>query len=90
MAKLDTKKLIYFVSKKDKGKSKPESQLSDKKIQQILEILANQALKEKPPTLEELELILQHSSKPNNEQKTQIETHDVEQKDGSSSIIKLL
>jgi len=90
MAKLDTKNLIYFVSKKDKGKSKPESQLSDKKIQQILEILANQALKEKPPTLEELESILQNSSKPNNEQKSQIETHDVEQKDGSSSIIKLL
>ena len=90
MAKLDTKNLIYFVSKKDKGKSKPESQLSDKKIQQILEILANQALKEKPPTLEELELILQNSSKPNNEQKSQIKTHDVEQKDGSSSIIKLL
>ncbi len=45
MAKLDTKNLIYFVSKKDKGKSKPESQLSDKKIQQILEILANQDIK---------------------------------------------
>ena len=71
MAKLDTKNLIYFVSKKDKGKSKPESQLSDKKIQQILEILANQALKEKPHTLEELDSILQNSTKHNNEQKSQ-------------------
>ncbi len=41
----DTKNLVYFSSKTRKGKSKTEEQLSDKKIQQILETLAKQAMK---------------------------------------------
>ena len=57
MAKLDIKNLLYYVSKEDESKSKSENQLSDKKIQQILETLANQAMKEKPPSIEDLEHI---------------------------------
>jgi len=90
MAKLDTKNLLYYLSKGDKSKSKSENQLSDKKIQQILETLANQAMKEKPPSIEELESILQNSNKSKEEQKSEIKTQEIQQEDGISSITKLL
>jgi len=90
MAKLDTKNILYYLSKGDKNKSKSENQLSDKKIQQILETLANQAMKEKPPSIEELESILQNSNKSKEEQNSEIKTQEIQQEDGISSITKLL
>lgn len=86
MALLDTNNFVYFVHKKDKGKPKSESQLSDKQIEQILETLANQAIKDKTPTMEELESILQNLNKPKNEQEPQIETQDIDPDEGSSII----
>ena len=90
MSRLDTKNIVYFSSKKEKAKSKSEKQLSDKKIQQILKTLAKQAMKEKPPTMNELESILQNSIHPKNEQENETTTQELEQEEGSSSITKLL
>lgn len=86
----DTKNLVYFSSKKEQKKSESNEKLSENKIQQILETLAKQAMKEKHPTLEELESILQNSNKPKEEQKTETRKQEIEQEEGSASIIKLL
>lgn len=86
----DTKNLVYFSSKKEQKKSESNEKLSENKIQQILETLAKQAMKEKHPTLEELESILQNSNKPKEEQKTETKKQEIEQEEGSASIIKLL
>jgi len=66
--------------------------LSDKKIQQILETLAKQTIKEKKPTLEELESILQNSIKLSDDEKedSDVETKDIDEDDGTASITKLL
>ncbi len=90
MSLYDTKNLVYFSSKTDKGKSKTKEQLSDEKIQQILETLAKQAMKEKTPTMEELESILQNSNSPKEEQESRTKTEQMEQEEGSASITKLL
>jgi len=90
MYQLDTKNLVYFSSKKEKGKSKSEEQLSDNKIQQILKILAKQAMKEKHPTMDELESILQNSNHPKEEQESDTKNQEIEYEDGSVSITKLL
>jgi len=90
MSLYDTKNLVYFSSKTGKGKSKTKEQLSDEKIQQILETLAKQAMKEKTPTMEELESILQNSNSPKEEQEGRTKTEQMEQEEGSASITKLL
>ena len=90
MSRLDTKNLVYFSSKKEKGKSKSEEQLSENKIQQMLETLAKQAMKEKPPTMDELESILQNLNRPTEEQEKETKTQEIEQEEGSASITKLL
>src|SRR4030065_1177078 len=90
MYRLDTKNLVYFSSKKEKGKSKSEEQLSDNKIQQILKTLAKQAMKEKHPTMDELESILQNSNHPKEEQESDTKNQEIEYEDGSVSITKLL
>ena len=90
MSRLDTKNLVYFSSKKEKGKSKSEEQLSENKIQQMLETLAKQAMKEKPPTMDELDSILQNLNRPTEEQEKETKTQEIEQEEGSASITKLL
>ena len=90
MSQHDTKNLVYFSSKKEKGKSKSEEQLSENKIQQILETLGKQAMKEKPPTMDELDSILQNSNRPKEEQESETKTQETEQEEGSASITKLL
>ncbi len=90
MSRLDTKNLVYFSSKKEQGKSKSEEQLTENKIQQILETLAKQAMKEKPPTMDELESILKNSNRPKEEQESETKTQEIEQEEGSVSITKLL
>ncbi len=90
MSRLDTKNLVYLSSKKEKGKSKSEEQLSDNKIQKILETLGKQAMKEKPPTMDELDSILQNSNRAKEEQENETKTQETEQEEGSASITKLL
>ncbi|HET6518162.1 MAG TPA: VWA domain-containing protein [Nitrosopumilaceae archaeon] len=90
MFRHDTKNLVYFLNKKEQKKSESKEKLSENKIQQILETLAKQAMKEKHPTLEELESILQNSNKPKEEQETETKKQEIEQEEGSASITKLL
>jgi len=55
-----SKNFVYFSYKEKKG-NKSIPQISTKKLQKILQTLSKQALKEKAPSIEELERILQNS-----------------------------
>jgi len=87
---LDINNTVYFVRKNEKGKSKSQDKLLDKKIQQILETLAKQAMKEKFPTLEELESILQNSVFQSKEEESEIEIQQTGHEEASASITKFL
>ena len=82
---------MYSASRSDKGKQKSEESHSQKNLQGLLEALANEAIKEKPPDLEELEAVLHQKSKPtenNVEKKTEIKK--TEEEGDSLSITKFL
>ena len=70
-------------------KPKSEECLSKNKIQQILETLAKQAMKERLPTVDEFESILQNSCCPNEEWRSETKTQEIEQ-EGFALITKLL
>ena len=84
--------LTYFVASNKKGKNKDEKQLSDKTLKQVLDVLANHAIKERTPDLKELDSILQNITK---EQQTgnqdkKFDNIESDKEYGYSSIIKLL
>ena len=80
--------LVYFASKSKKQKSENEDLISDKQLKQILQIVAQQAMREKSPDINELESILQNSIKEFEEKNHPSEQENED--DGSASITKLL
>ena len=84
----NTHNLVYFASKSEKKKLETEDSLSDKKLKEILKTVAQQAMRERSPDINELEAILQNSVK-ESEEKNQPATQENDD-DGSSSITKLL
>ena len=83
--------LVYFASKLKKGKSESQQQFSDKKFKEILEKLATQAMKERTPSMDELESTLQNTTKESEENdEKKFDTEDQDEDGGSSSITKLL
>ena len=91
MSQLKTGNYVYFVNEGKQDKKKEENSLSDEKLQKILETLSKQAMKEKHPTFEELESLLQNSIKQNENQEPQTESeHDEQSEEGDSPITKLL
>lgn len=84
----DIKNFLYFQSSQQK-KSKDDDSNKNIQNQKILEILANYALKEKPPTLEELESILQNSVNLEEQKEKQLQEGS-ESLEDSSSFTKLL
>lgn len=88
MLQHNTKNLVYFVTKEEKGKSDKEDQISKEKLEKILETLYRQAIKERTPNIEELEEILQSSIKSESENVNQ-KTED-QSPEGSTSITKFL
>ena len=61
MSQRNISNFVYFLNKNEKGNKKGEDSQLNTKLQQILETLAKQAMKERTPSLEELESILQNS-----------------------------
>ncbi|RDJ31648.1 MAG: VWA domain-containing protein [Crenarchaeota archaeon] len=92
MAHHDYKNLVYFANKTKKESSKDNNRLSEENLEKILESLAKQAMREKPPTMEELESILQEStgSSKGNDKENQSNSQNLEEEQGSASITKLL
>jgi uncharacterized protein with von Willebrand factor type A (vWA) domain len=88
MSRHNTHNLVYFASKSKEKKSETEDSLSDKKLKEILKTVAQQAMRERSPDLNELESILQNSVK-ESEEKNHPATQENDD-DGSSSITKLL
>ena len=80
--------LVYFASKSKKQKSENEDLISDKQLKQILQTVAQQAMREKSPDINELESILQNSIKELDEKNQPSEQENED--DGSASITKLL
>ena len=88
----DYNNLVYFANKTKKESSKDSNPLSDQNLEQILESLAKQAMREKPPTIEELESILNNSSdssKDDNKENPN-DSQNREEDQGSASLTKLL
>ena len=61
MSQHNTSNFVYFLNKNEKGNKKTEDTQLSTKLQQILEKLSKQAMKERIPSLKELESILQNS-----------------------------
>ncbi len=85
----DTKNLVYFVNSNKKGDSKKENSLSEEKLEKILETLAKQAMKERPPDVSELESIIQNSLTSEQEQEQPTKSEE-DETDGSASFTKML
>lgn len=83
---------VYFASKEEKGKNKDgdAKSLDQKKLQAILDSLARQSIREKTPSLDELEGILQSDLASNSDSGTQIKSEDATKSDDPNSVIKLL
>ena len=88
----DYNNLVYFANKTKKESSKDSNPLSDQNLEQILESLAKQAMREKPPTIEELESILNNSSDSSKDdnKENQNDSQNREEDQGSASLTKLL
>lgn len=81
--------LVYFANKSEKGKSDNDDSISQKQHEKILEILANQAIKERSPNLDELESIIQNKLNSEDSDDSQ-EKKELNSLGGSESITKLL
>ena len=88
----DYNNLVYFANKTKKDSSKDSNPLSEEDFEKILESLAKQAMREKPPTIEELESILQDSTgfSKGDDKENQSDSQNIEEEQGSASITKLL
>ena len=86
----NTKNLVYFANKQKKGKSEEQESLSKEQQNQILKIVANQSLKEKTPSLDELESIIQNKLNSDEKNKDSQKTQETNTKGGSNSIIQYL
>lgn len=86
-----TKNFVYFSSNTTEGKTKSEGSFWEKKLQQILQILSKQAIKEETPDIHELESILQNSLKETHEEiDSKVETNEQVLEEGQTSITKFL
>lgn len=85
------KNFSYYASTNSQ-KGTPDSSLNEKKLNKLLHLLAKQSMKEKIPSLEELEKVINESikSKNENEEQDSIDSKDNDELDGTSSFIKLL
>ncbi len=86
----NTKNLVYFANKSKKGKSKDADSFSKEQKNQILKIIANQSLKERTPSLDELGKILQNKMNSEDNTDASQEKKETDDKGGSTSIIKFL
>ncbi len=91
MSRHDTTNFVYFVNKSKEGTQSSNSSIDDKKLNKMLKILAKQSMKEKIPSLEELEKILLDSLSANDENESESnDSKDYTEFGGSSSLTKLL
>src|SRR5574338_100261 len=83
---------IYFSSTEEKRQDKNESKevLDQKTLEKLLQSLANQSMREKAPTFEELESAIQGNIEETSSTPTQTESSENPKSDDTKSIIKYL
>ncbi|MGI0008117.1 MAG: VWA domain-containing protein [Nitrosopumilaceae archaeon] len=69
MLQLDTRNVLYFLNQESKT-TKPSNEISNETLQKILQTLSKQILKEKTPSIQDLEHILQGVIKQSTKQQT--------------------
>jgi len=82
--------LVYFSSETQKKGTKSDNSLSNEKLKQLLQALAQQSIKEQSPDLQELESILQSSIKSEDEQTSELDIQEKANEQSSASLTKLL
>jgi len=75
MLQLDNRNVLYFLNQESKT-TKPNGGISKETLQKILQTLSKQVLKEKPPSIQDLETILQGMIKQSSEQQNIEETSE--------------
>ncbi|MEK6944882.1 MAG: hypothetical protein AABW55_05550, partial [Thermoproteota archaeon] len=90
MSPHSAKNFVYFAADQQQGKTKDENPISEQKLQQILEMLYRQTIREKTPELEDLEQIIQNSLKSSDDEKLESQDTDEPSQDESFSITKYL
>ena len=80
MLQPDTRNILYFSNEESKTTT-PNNDISNETFQKILQTLSKQALKEKPPTMQDLENILQGIIKQSVEQQNSEENSETTETD---------
>ena len=86
----NAKNFVYFAVDQQQGKTKDANSISEQKLQQILETLYRQTIREKTPELEDLEQIIQNSLKSPSDENLEGQDTDDPSQDESFSITKYL
>lgn len=86
----NTKNLVYFANKSKKGKSEDKDSFSKEQKNQMLKIIANQSLKERNPSLDELEKILQNKMNSYDNTEGSQEKKEIDEKGTTTSFTKFL
>ncbi|MGQ0796131.1 MAG: VWA domain-containing protein [Nitrosopumilaceae archaeon] len=84
MSQLDTRNVLYFLNQENK-QAKPNEEISKETLQKILQTISRQVLKEKPPSFQDLETILQGMMKQSTEQQNLEENSESTEDDIHSS-----
>ena len=82
----DTANFVYFQSENDKSEN-PSSEISDEELKQALKTIASQVLKEKTPSMKDLESILENKTQKASEDNLENEGQQETEMHGSSEPI---
>lgn len=90
MLQHNLKNFVYQSSTEEKQNKTPKEGLDQNTIEKLMQSLAKQSIREKAPSLEELESILQGEIKESSTEQTQTESDSAPQSDDTKSITKYL
>ena len=89
MLQHNLKGFSYHTSTEEKRQSQ-DSKLDEQTIEKLLQSLANQSMRERAPSFEELESVLQGNIEESNTEQTQTESNQNPKSDDTKSVIKYL
>ena len=90
MLQHNLKKFVYQSSTEEKQSSQGSQDLNKQTIEKLLQSLANQSMREKAPSFEELESILQGNIDESNTEQTKTESNQSPKSDDTKPITKFL
>ena len=90
MLQHNLKSFSYYSSKEEEKQRQESKEMDQQTIEKLLESLANQSMREKAPSFEELESTLQQNTDTSNTEQTQTESDQSPKSDDTKSITKYL